>query len=172
MQQELLNMKKKIMELHDTILGLSAGLWEMNTQIDDILLDDMGIKPAHDMSTDDPYGEDDGGACEVTHSEPQPPARGEHHGDYTPQEEQKVRVRGRPKREPLPEPPELPRRAEPQKEARKQAIEPEVMPRTTETPKKQGIVDRLLGKDAGDKARLRAEKVAQLEQELAEMRKK
>jgi hypothetical protein len=38
-----------------------------------------------------------------------------------------------------------------------------------ETPQKQSVMERLLGKDASDKQKQRAERMAQLEKELAEL---
>lgn len=161
MQEELLKIKKAVIELHSQTQDLSTGLWELALQVDDFLRKDLYLSRQKPSSDEE--------AVELAHSEPE---------THTPQAEQPVRVKGRPKREPIPEPPappeppEPPRRHDFIKEVRKPAIEPEVMPQATEPPKKRGIVEQLLGKDASDKAKLRAERLAQLEKELADLKKK
>jgi hypothetical protein len=50
--------------------------------------------------------------------------------------------------------------------------EPQTPPKAPETPQKQSVMERLLGKDASDKQKQRAERMAQLEKELAELGQK
>jgi len=150
-QQDLFDLKATIADLHNHILTLAEGLWLMNTKIDEMMMSDIPQEPE--------------GLVEMEHTE------------MLPIEIPAAKPKGRQKREPIfiespPEPPE--RLAEPDvPETLPPLSKVQIMPQNAPEPaKKPSVVERLLGKDADQKARLRAERTAKLEKELAELNRK
>jgi len=145
MEKELMEIKAEIRDLYDIILDLSHGLLKINNKIDGMLMDGMNM----------------------THTEPPISYELESDGDGL----RTIKARGRPKREAPPTAQDLSVVAE---MPRRVHLPPELenLPKPPELTQKQGIVERLLGKDASEKARLRAERMAQLEKELDELGKK
>lgn len=143
MEKELMELKEGIRNLYDIILDLSAGLWEMNTKVDGMLMNEMGISPSESVEMSH---------TELPQSDTEPPV---------------VKARGRPRKEA--EPLEQPVEPEMPKEVKILPPVPPTPAKAPETPQKQSVMERLLGKDASDKQKQRAERMAQLEKELAEL---
>jgi len=145
MEKELVELKEGIRNLYDIILDLSAGLWEMNTKVDAMLMKEMGISPSESVEMLH---------TELSQSDTEPPV---------------VKARGRPRKEMPTEPQEQPVEPEMPKEVKILPPVPPTPAKAPETPQKQSVMERLLGKDASDKQKQRAERMAQLEKELAEL---
>jgi hypothetical protein len=142
--------------LHTQILGLSQGLWQLSSRIDEILLKDTEIlKSGVDRIDEEVEAE----LRNYRQPEPMPPYEPVEVSHTTP-ETMVVRGKSRFHKESHPEPPQTPVKAD--------VSQPIAEP----VPKKQGIMERLLGKDADEKAKLRNERRIKLEQELAELSKK
>jgi hypothetical protein len=146
MEKELMEIKEGIRNLYDIILDLSAGLWEMNTKVDAMLMSELGISPSESIEMSH---------TELPQSDTEPPV---------------AKVRGRPRKEV--EPQGSPTTIDVTTEVKIPQPEPQTPPKAPETPQKQSVMERLLGKDASDKQKQRAERMAQLEKELAELGQK
>jgi hypothetical protein len=160
-KENLLGMKSILMEMQNSLISLTQMIMEMQGYIDDIL-----IERAQPVIPDEEIDE----AIRVSHTDPDIDAP-------------IVKTRGRPRKEtptaPQRAPPE-PQRAppEPQRAPPEPPAPPvpPMPPKAPETPQiapesatKPSIYERLLGKDADEKAKRRAERLAQLEKELAEL---
>jgi hypothetical protein len=142
--ERIMNLKATIAELHNSILTLSQGLWDISIELDDMLLEQTTQVPEPEQ------------LINMEHTEMPPidiPA---------------AKNRGRPRKEATPEPAETP--TEPDVPDTLPPLPP--APRPPETAQKspeKSLMERLLGKDAGEKARLRAEREKELERKLAEL---
>lgn len=166
---KLVEIKTTIATLHTIILDLSAGLWELNTKIDDMLIEkadhiaymqdyDKFVDKVNDANMGEIVKANDERAVEMCNEM------------YQQEKEHPIilKSKGRPRKEVTPEPQESP--VEPDVPETLPPLPP--LPKAPETAHKPSIVERLLGKDADQKAKQRAEKMAQLEKELAEFSKK
>jgi len=174
----LMDIKTEIAELHNSILNLSAGLWNVSIAIDELLMADNNHNEyvkEYDKFVDSVNNQlaDDGGAltpAEVKRANQMYKEQLDYEkevGQYGNDEPPTIRARGRPRKEAPPEPLQAP--AEPEI--------PETLPPLPPLPPKApepkpNIVERLLGKEADQKAKMRAERMAKLEKELAELSKK
>jgi len=152
MQKELMDMKNHIVELHNQILDLSKGLWGLNTKIDQILMEDMGISQP---------------SVEMTHSDENSQYPGQYGNEperVIPQQPVVIRARSRA----TPEPPQTPTIVETPETLPPLPPKAPVQPE----PKKSNLVERLLGKEADQQEKARKERMKQLEQELKELSKK
>lgn len=158
MEKELMKIKQDIAELHGLMLDLSAGLWQINTEIDEILMADLEIK--NDIySSEKPE-------LEIVDGEPRIP------DNFTIKELYRPDF-PRPKQAEPERHLEAPTMPEPKKGVGTPEPAPEVTPQVTATPPKEpklGIIDRFLGKDASDKKKMRENSMKKLELELAELR--
>lgn len=185
-EQDILDLKATIADMHSLILTLTEGLWAMNVKLDEMMM----AEAKHNAYAQDYDKFVDRVTGAMQNNEPVVMTHDDEVGQYgnepepilTPEEEQRakemyreqvayekqlseiptLRARGRPRRETTPEPQKAPTRPE----------VPETLPPLPEPPKKApepakpSIMERILGKDASDKKRLRDEKVAQLQKEM------
>lgn len=177
-EQDLMDLKATIADLHRIILDLSQGLWAMNQRIDEIMVRDAKHEPDEDEAIE-LSDEDEQRAIEIYKEQIVAEKEMERRQTFDRHAEEAQRTanlptakpKSRPKREILPEPPESPTTPPMPPEPTRARIA-EVAKIAPEMPSKPSIVERLLGKDADEKAKLRKERVAQLEKELAELSQK
>jgi hypothetical protein len=160
-EKMLMEIKTEIAELHNSILTLSAGLWNVSILIDEMLMDDIhhtAYTQDYDRMVDKLNTEAMGNPDTTIEME---------HTEMPPIETPMIKARPKPRKETTPEPPQSP--VEPDVPETLPPLPP-TLPKAPEP--KPSIVERLLGKDADQKAKLRAERTAKLEKELAELQKK
>jgi hypothetical protein len=184
-KQKLVEIKELVAEAHNSILSLSQMLWEVSLMADDLLMgsevaehnasaveyDKIDKQITNEMNEANDDTEEDDAPVEMSHSDEQRAnqmykEQMEYEQRHRPEPEV-AKARGRPRKEAPAEPqqsPQMPVSAPP--------LPP--LPPSPKAPEqtKPNIVERLLGKDADQKAKLRAERMALLEKELAELQKK
>jgi len=183
MDKKLMELKELIAKLHNKMLDLSAGLWELNTKVDDMLIENIGhisymkdYDKFVDKINDAKLGENDK-AVEMCNEMYHERAVEMCNEMYQQEKEQPIIIkgRGRPRKEAMPEAQEVPLSPELQRIVKATTPEPQNPAKASEMPQKEhkaSIVERLLGKDADQKAKMRAERMAQLEKELADLNQK
>jgi hypothetical protein len=140
--QSLLDIKATIVDLNNSLLVLSHGLWAISSEMDSILMNETRFDVEMEHTNLDTTREE-----RIPEQTPEPKGR------------------GRPRKESPPEPLQAP-------------VSPDVpdtlppLPPLPPTPKKPSVMERLLGKEEEEKARLRKERMAKLRQELDELNKK
>lgn len=181
-EQDLMDLKATIADLHRIILDMSEGLWAMNQRIDEIFVRDAKHEPEPDADDEaiELSGEDEQRAIDMYKEQLDAERKEKGRQAYARFAEESQRIAnqpitkptGRVRREIPPEPPESPVAPPEPPENPARARIAEVAKIAPETPSKPSIVERLLGKNADEKAKLRKERVAQLEKELAELSQK